>query len=237
MFNITIKPEHVTVVYNEAGQRNPLRWRIMHREGSTLTSQAGIMKCKDYFNDLVALKKGHKFNAYGFNNATVQFNKWGLYLHLTEIAKPSQFCDNVDFGINARLKKDQNTTIRTWIHDEHSVIIRIPTKLWESTYYISLVTMMLRVCNNNVEIQCWDDFFSESSPLITMEFSFNTPAKIISKKIAFKAPLPTWYYSGPGHNGDTIATTGVNGTLIHNSGVSTWCSSLTEQQRQALLAA
>jgi hypothetical protein len=237
MFNIVIQENHVSVPYNEAGQRNNMRWRIMYREGDTLVSQAGIMKCKDYFNDLVARRKGHVFSVYGFNNQDIKFNKWGVYLHLTGIDKPEQFCDNVDKGINVRLKQDQKTSIRTWIHDEHSVVVRIPTKLWESTYYISLVTMMLRVCNNNVDITCWDDFYEANSPLNTLETSFNGHAKSISKKLAFKAPLATWYYSGPSHNGDTIEATGVNGTMIHNNGVSTWCTYLTEAQRAAILAA
>jgi len=238
MFNIKIKPEHEsTTVYTESGQPNPLRWRIMYREKNTLTSQANLMRCKDYFNDLVALRQGHAFSVYGFKNDTVKFNKWGLYLLLTDIGKPDQYIENVNKAINVRMKADRGTTLRCWKQGDHSVVIRIPLKLWNDTYTISLVTMLLRVCNNNIDLTCWDDLYAPTSPLNTIERSFTQEAKAITKHLGFKPPIDTWYWYSSAFNGDKGWNATIGGLTIHNNGCSSWCSGLPADVRATLSAA
>lgn len=238
MFNIIIKPEHnLTGALTESAQYNPLRWRIMYREKDKLTSQAQLMKCKDYFNDLVALRKGHVFSVYGFKNDTVKFNKWGLYILLTDVMKADQFIENVNSSINVRLKADMQTTIRCWKQDNTSVVIRIPNKMWESTYYISLLTMMLRVCNNNVEFSSWDDLYSAKSPLNTIERSFTEDAKRFTHLLGFKLPIDTWYYYNSQYNGmKDVNIAAIGGSTIHNNGCSAWCSSLPADIRANLIS-
>lgn len=238
MFNITIKPEHnQTGILTESSQVNPLRWRIMYREKDILTSQAQLMKCKDYFNDLVALRKGHVFTVYGFKNDTVKFNKWGLYILLTEVGKADQFIGNVEKAINVRLKADMGTSIRCWKQDDKSVVIRIPNKMWESTYYISLLTMMLRVCNNNVEFSSWDDLYSDKSPLNTVERSFTQDAKLFTKHLGFKLPIDTWYYYNSQYNGmGEVNIAAIGGSTIHNNGCSAWCSHIPTDIRANLVS-
>lgn len=238
MFNIIIKPEHQsTTIYTESAQANPLRWRIVHREKNTLTSQASLMKCKDYFNDLVALRLGHKFSIYGFSNETIKFNKWGLYIVLTGIAKPDQFIANVDNAINVRMKADVGTTVRCWKQCNDCVVIRIPTKLWTNTYTISLVTMLLRVCNNNIDLTCWDDLYAETSPLNTIERSFTADAKTITKHLGFKPPIDTWYWYSASYNGQKGWNTTIGGLTIHNNGCSAWCSGIPADIKQSILSA
>jgi hypothetical protein len=227
MFNIKIKDEHKsTTCYTESAQANPLRWQIMSREKDVLTSQASVMKCKDYFNDLVALRHGHTFTVYGFKNDTVTFNKWGLYILLTGIAKPDLFIENVNNSINTRMKEDLGTSIRCWKQPDNSVVIRIPNKVWENTYAVSLVTMMLRVCNNNIELNSWDDLYGDASPLNTVERSFTAGAKTLTKKVGFKAPIDTWYHYNTQYNGINGWTAGIGGMTIHNNGCSSWASGL-----------
>lgn len=236
MFNIKIKPEHTTTnVYTESGQANPLRWMIMYRDKDTLTSQANLMRCKDYFNDLVAMRRGHIFLVYGFRNDTVKFNKWGLYILLTNIGKPEQFIANVNNSINVRMKADLGTHIRCWKQDEQSVVIRIPNKVWDNTYAVSLVTMMLRVCNNNIDITSWDDLYASTSPLNTIERSFTPDAKAITKNIGFKAPIDTWYWYNSSWNGEKGWNSSVGGLTIHNNGCSAWCTGLPSDLRLSLL--
>jgi hypothetical protein len=237
MFNIKIKPEHNTgsSPYTESPQANPLRWMIMYREKDVLTSQAAVMRCKDYFNDLVALRQGHVFSIYGFKNDTVKFNKWGLYILLTGINKPDLFIDNVNKSINVRMKEDLSTSVRCWKQPDGSVVIRIPNKVWENTYAVSLVTMMLRVCNNNIELNSWDELYGDQSPLNTMERSFTAQAKKLTKKIGFKAPIDTWYYYNTQYNGVNGWTTSVGGLTVHNNGCSAWSFGIPADVTNSLL--
>ena len=55
-----IKNTH-KITYSEVGQPNPLRWRIMLRRKDTLHSQSGLIKCKDFFNDVEIHDSGKEF--------------------------------------------------------------------------------------------------------------------------------------------------------------------------------
>ena len=65
MFKLTIKHKQT---YGEIPQANPLRWRIMYREKKELVSQSALIKCKDFFNDVVAWKNAQaEIKIYGFD--------------------------------------------------------------------------------------------------------------------------------------------------------------------------
>jgi len=58
MPNVKILKKHIHELYAEMPQPNPLSWRIMHKRGDTLVSQSCPIRCKDFFNDVVAWKQG-----------------------------------------------------------------------------------------------------------------------------------------------------------------------------------
>lgn len=72
---------NVHIAYSEAGQNNPIRWRIVFDSSSDnnkgeLTIYSLPFRCKDYFNDVVALHHDKKtFKIYGFDNSTIKTNK------------------------------------------------------------------------------------------------------------------------------------------------------------------
>lgn len=224
MFKIEINKN---VTYGEISQPNPMRWRIMRRNKKTLTSQAGIMKCKDFFNDLVAYRKtGKKFSIYGFDNSTVTFNKYGLYMLLTEIQWPEQFIQNVNATLNAKLKEQLQTEVKMYKQGKTSVVVHIPNALWENTYRISLATMVLRLCNYSMTYDCWDDLYKPHAPMNTVDSAFNVKAKAFTKQHGFILPeqyQKYWFYAGANYNPD-ISDWYCYTTVVHNNGCTNWCT-------------
>jgi hypothetical protein len=224
MFKIKILKTH-NKEYAELDQPNPLRWRIMHRKGDELVSQSSLIKCKDFFNDVVAWKKAKKhLEIYNFKNK-IRFNKEGLYFHLTEISDVDKFVYNL-YVLNARLRQDLKTEIMC-APRENSVILLIPHILWRNTYYISLVSMMLRLCNYNVKYETWDSFFDDKAPLNTIEGAFTEQAKKFTQKNGFKLLTKyrkLWYNSSNGWN--SASNKPLMASVIHNNGVCDWVRSM-----------
>lgn len=226
MFNLDITHNNT---YGEISQPNPIRWRIMYRKKNTLHSQSGLIKCKDFFNDLVAKKKTKKtFKIYGFDSATIKFNKFGLYLLLTEIHHPTTFISNVEKTLNEKLKEQLNVEIKMFPQGNHSVVIMIPTKLWTCTYYISLATMVLRLCNYAHTYECWDDLYSPTSPINTVDGAFTARAKNYTKQNGFILPekyLKYWFFASPKYNSRKRGWLN-SVSIVHNNGCSSWCNAM-----------
>ena len=225
MFKINVLKKH-RGQYAEIDQPNPLRWRIMHRKKDVLTSQSCLIKCKDFFNDVVAWKKAKKaFVIYGFRN-NIKFNREGLYLHLTEVGEMDVFVNNL-YKVNQRVFDDLKVYLEYTIMDDHSIVVMIPNKLWSNTYYISLVSMMIRLCNYNVKYDTWESFFDDNAPINTVEEAFNDNAKAFTKKNGFKLLTKyrkLWYNSTDGWN--SASGKELIGSIIHNNGVCDWVKSM-----------
>jgi len=228
MPNVKILKKHIHELYAEMPQPNPLSWRIMHKRGDTLVSQSCPIRCKDFFNDIVAYKNAkYAFSIYSFDNR-VKFNKGGLPVLLTNIADRNKFMYN--FAVVAiKLDDDLDVDIQTYDVEE-GVVVVIPNKVLKSTYYTSLLTMMIRCCNYDIEYECWDDFFAEDAPMNTVENAFDDDAKIFTKEAGFKL-LPKyrklWYNSTHGYN--SASGHELVASIIHNNGVVSWVKSMNEE--------
>ena len=225
MFEINILKKHKGQ-YAEIDQPNPLRWRIMYRSKDVLTSQSCLIKCKDFFNDVVAWRKAKKaFVIYSFKN-NIKFNKGGVYLHLTEIENRDLFLKNLNI-VDIRLEQDLGVSLTLWNDTPTSIVVLIPQKVFNSTYYISLLSMLIRLCNYNTEYTTWDSIFDEEAPINTIEEAFNDGAKTFTQKNGFKL-LPKyrklWYNSTNGWN--SASGKELIGSIIHNNGVCDWVKSM-----------
>ena len=222
-----LKNTHQTT-YGEIHQPNPLRWRIMFREKNVLSSQSGIIKCKDFFNDVVAWKKAKMaFSMYSFKN-DIKFNRYGVYFHITGIEDRDRFFANLDV-LNQRLQQDLNTKVSYYKASrcKTAAIIHIPNPLWENTYRISLVTMMIRLSNYAMAYEGWDDFFKEDAPMCTADKAFTKEAQKLTKAFGFNPPAITngcWYYSTHGYISKKCPKPAVS--IIHNNGCSSWAKAL-----------
>ena len=219
MFKLKITHKNT---YSEVGQANPLRWRIMLRKGDTLHSQSGLLKCKDFFNDVVAYKRAKlKFKIYSFEN-DVKFNREGLYLHLTEIQNQDTFCDNMNV-LNQTIFDDLQTIVGYTKQADGSVVICIPHKLWNNTYYISLVTMMIRLCNYNTKYDTWESFFAKTAPIYTIETAFSLKAQAYVLEKGFRIPRKLrgmYFWAGKDYHSKNQPKPMAN--IVHNNGVSNW---------------
>jgi hypothetical protein len=212
--------------YSEMGQPNPLRWRIMHKRGDTLFSQSGLIKCKDFFNDVVAWRVAKQsFMMYRFNNQ-VKFNREGLYLHLTGISDYSLFWDNFDY-VNARLKQDLGVEVSVHNSDSSSAIICIPHKVWKSTYYISALSLLIRACNYKCSYEDWESFFKDTAPLKTVDGAVNYKARKYIAKHGFKLPVKfrkLWYRCMGHYNSEDSPQ--ASPSIVHNNGVNDWVNNM-----------
>ena len=225
MFEVNILKKHKGQ-YAEIDQPNPLRWRIMHRSKDVLTSQSCLIKCKDFFNDVVAWKKAKKsFTIYGFKN-NIKFNREGLYVHLTDIEDVNTFLHNL-YVMDERLERDLKIGMSWYVQEDNSIVVLIPHKVFSNTYYISLLSMLIRLCNYNTKYADWDSVFDENAPINTIEEAFTDKAKTFTQKNGFKLLTKyrkLWYNSTDGWNSasgkDLIAS------IIHNNGVCDWVKSM-----------
>jgi hypothetical protein len=210
--------------YYEVSQNNPLRWKPMLRNAEGLfEEQAGWMKCKDFFNDLVARRKQDKaWEIYGFKN-DIKFNDEGLYILLNNVTKKELFVKNIEV-MNKRLQADIGCEIEL-LDTEHPamMIALVPNEVWHSTYRVSAVTGCIRLCNYNYTYGQWEDFWNHSAPSYTSEKNFDDLAKKNLLKNGFKVAeqyADYWFYGGEQYNSKTLPN--AQGAMVHNNGVSTW---------------
>jgi hypothetical protein len=217
-----------TNTYAEVGQANPMRWMLMfNEEDGSLSSQSGLIACKDFFNDVVAWKKTQTaFKIYRFDNQ-VKFNEEGMYLLLSNIADTENFIANISAAINPTLWVDLGVEISAMKQEEDSVVILIPHEVWETTYYISVVSMTIRLCNYNVSYTNWESFFEKDSPLNTIEHAFHTTTKEYVREHGFALPKAFqeyWYYSSHGWN--SANGKALLSSVVHDSGANAWVAAI-----------
>lgn len=216
--------------YGEEPQGNPIRWQLLYREeDESYTEQSGVLQCKDFFNDVVAFLKAEKlFGIYGFNNK-VKINDEGMYLLLSGIADKELFVHNL-VVLNSRIEEDLGEHIYFEDADNDTLLVCLPPSLWDSTYQISLATMLIRCCNYNFLYDTWDDFFGEKAPLNANEVAFTPAAKKLAQQYGFVNPRPgEWVYSVGGYDTAKIVAMANPSGYVHNSGVSAWALAIEKE--------
>lgn len=214
--------------YNEVGQVNPIRWKTLYREDDiTFTDQSGWIKCKDFFNDTVAFfKVGSKFSIYGYQN-DIKKNEEGVYFLLKEIQDMDSFLSGINV-LNVRLFSDLKCELAYWPQEKGQCLLLLPTPVWDSTYVLSLVTMLVRCCNYGYKYEKWDDFYHSQAPMNTVERAFTPTAKQCSQQWGFLVPKEYrkyWWYFNKEHNSEKRPD--VTGSAIHNNGVCQWTQGIT----------
>lgn len=213
--------------YSEMSQPNPLKWRLMFKEqDNSLSSQSGLIVCKDFFNDVVAWKHTQTaFKIYNFDNQ-VEFNDEGMYILLYNIADKKKFTRNIVRGINPQLIKDLGTMIEVTQQGKGKVVVLLPHVLWQSTYHISLVSMLIRLCNYDRAYEHWDEFFLPDAPMNIIDHAFTTDAKRFTQEYGFALPEEVkdfWYFSSYGYT--SKSEHGIDSHIVHNNGASDWAKS------------
>lgn len=215
----------VPVHYSEIYQVNPIKWETLFRTKEYFRATSSPFKCKDFLNDVVAYYNNKQsFCMYSFKNR-IRFNKEGLYLCVTEILNPEQFKENIEKAINVTLKEQLSCEIEVFLNDSKNIILLFPKQLLKNTFYISLVTMLIRCSNYGMAFSSWEDFFKSSSPLLMTETVFNKDTLTYVKKHRFYLPkdyVKYWYFAGDTYNSEG----NINPHIIHDNGCSSWVRSL-----------
>lgn len=228
MLNITLTHNET---YAEYPQTNSLHWRLMFKnEDGSFIDQAAGMKCKDFFNDVVAKVTGNKsFVKYMFDNKDIKKNEEGIYILLTGVNSPKTiFARNITKILNPKLKEELGCEMSLEVEAAHTMLL-IPSKVWTSTYYISLLSLLIRGCNYNEKVGSWEAVFK----LLYEKEGYNkSPSgygylneghvktlSVVGFKV--KEAETHWFYSRSVNSNSFIEDYTLP-TIIHNNGVVDW---------------
>jgi len=218
----TIKP---FPQYNltESGQENPIRWTFVHIDGDVLTPLAPTMKCKDYFNDVVAAKNNTFFIKYGFDNKCIPLQE-GLDVLLTELVD----IDKMPKMILTICHPEHLITIERATED--ALLIHIPEYYFKNTYRISLLTYAIRVCNSKTRLSKITDIFTLLKSTIASESSgLSEYGRTFAGCYGWDVPygeVMWWRQSDKYNSIDAPRMWGLD-TIVHNNGVNGWsCSGI-----------
>ena len=202
--------------YAEIGQENPLRWEILYRDAEdSFVSQSGLIKCKDFFNEIVRkYNTGADSSIYGFNTEGIQLNEEGMYFRM--YSTTPRFEENIERVINTSRDCDKHVTTEKV---DGAVLLFIPRYYWNNTYLLSLVSYYIRCCNCAVELESIDDLWTK-----TKDVAIHNQGKALALKWGLAVPeeyQQYWYFCNSETNSvkepSPYAT-----AVVHNNGVMSW---------------
>jgi hypothetical protein len=206
--------------YAEVPQLNPIRWEIVYKRGLTLYLQTQKFMCKDFFNDIVATKKGHAFHIYGFNTGSITTNRLGVWVRVSNIQDYQQFVTNIDKTLNV-FYVGEAPLIKVEQLDDTTALMYIPNHFFSNTYKISLTTYVIRLCNYG------QTFESFKEALRSLPSENDNPLQTSGKTLALAWMLDVpkeyenfWYWAGKEYN--SVKNPAPFAAIIHNNGVHAW---------------
>lgn len=207
--------------YSEECQPNLLSWMLMKevKEGE-YENIAGVMKCKDYFNDVaVTLQTGKPIVAYGFTTENLGLDKEKpVSILLTNLT--NSFENNLTV-FNKYLDEHILPTI-TYTVVQRGVLIAVDPWYWKNTYRISLLTLIIRLLNVDTKFNSFKEIESFKQFNIKDQGKWD---KVVAKGIYFHIP-EKWnkfsWYAGGDYNSEKCNDLLGLATVIHNNGVLSW---------------
>lgn len=146
--------------YLESPQANPISWQLLKNVGeNTFQCVTSHFKCKDFFNDFcVFLHTGHEFTVYQMPIKQDMFNlDWVGIPILLHNTLPG-FEQNVKELLNPYLcAQDMPPLTQLEQVEENKWFINIPAEYFKNTFYISTLTLLIRIMNQPVIVGTWDD--------------------------------------------------------------------------------
>jgi len=138
-------PKKFLYNFAEVPQQNPLRWTLYYRDKDGLFyPQEHEFRCKDYFNDFVASYHGKECSIYGMKTANVKKNIYGMLVGVTNVTQA--FVHNIEKCLNPKLEAETGHKLYpTTVEDmPGKVLFLLPRELFNTTYTISFLTLMIR---------------------------------------------------------------------------------------------
>lgn len=218
MFKVNIKH---TGSYAEEGQTNPIRWiNLKQVDAKTFESSSNWWKCKDFLNDLAyTYKTGKSFSIYGWNAGEVGHPEPGkpFWFAIKNLSEP--FFHNIKNVLNPWLKTQGMPELQLVKQDP--VLLALDPKYFDNTYNISLITLIVRLCNYEMKFNNFQEVIDctkfpsgdqdKWNAVTTKKKYFNIPDK-------FKKYV---WYSTPEYNSEKDVDYQIS-SLVHNNGVVDW---------------
>jgi len=144
MFNFG---ESLKQTYNQILQPNPIEWEVLWQdEMGVLQPQTARFKCRDFFNDIVAMHHGHNGgNIYGMDVTTIKRNEGFIFVRLFNLK--SSFYDQLKLFLDPYLEQQKQTPLEVHPLSKTCAVIKFQGTHLESTYNISFLTFLIRLCN------------------------------------------------------------------------------------------
>lgn len=205
--------------YAEEGQPNPIRWAILSTtDGNTFKNESAWLKCKDFLNDYcVAYNGGPRFAIYGFSTEGMSIPKKGESVYVAVKELTTSFLDNLKM-----LNKMLPAPIVEHSLADGIVILDMPPLFWKNTYNISLITLMIRLCNVEHKFASFEEF--KKYKLFAQKDQMKWD-QVAAKNMFFDIPKKfdeyVWY-AGPNYNDKKECPTYQLASLVHNGGVLSW---------------
>lgn len=133
--------------YSEIPQPNPLKWELYFLEEDVLYPQTSQFRCKDFFNEVVAWYFGKPYSIYRFDTNKMKFNTYGVFVRLYNI-QPG-FVENINKHLQPLLPEGVDPLMFVPLEKEDELLTLIPRALFNSTYTISKLTKIIRLCNQD----------------------------------------------------------------------------------------
>lgn len=220
-------------LYNESPQDNPIRWMCLkHLEGNDFIPVSNTFRCKDYFNDIVGAHQLNKaITIYKFTcDPEVFFNrKWSGVPVLLMNLKPD-WLYNLDTVLNPYLETQKMPILSPIMIGDNTAFLNIPEKYLQNTLFISELTLLIRIINNNTPNAGKNnlDAFSNSGRCGYMDAILM--AKLLQKPMgklheSFKNHLYSWLYKAEAKSDfikNETTWTPEHSHFLHSCGVQNW---------------
>jgi hypothetical protein len=218
MYKIT---KTLPTTYSEIGQTNPLRWEILFRnDEESFTSQSGLIKCKDFFNELVRKHvTGKDTGIYGFTTNNISFNEEGMYFRMHLTFPFEVFETNINNTLGTSNNSDEHVVVEDL--GEGKALLFMPIHYFTSTYLMSLVSFIIRCCHAAETYESLDVLLDN-----TKDVAINNQGMTLAKKWKLDVPEEFkgfWYYAGKQDNSQ-IQPDPTYTSLVHNNGVMGWAN-------------
>jgi hypothetical protein len=204
--------------FSEISQPNPIRWAIISKvEDGVFQTECAWLKCKDFFNDYVFTRNtGKSFTIYSFSASWPIDKQQPLYLAIKNLEP--HWADNFCV-INEYLDKEGFPYIGLQDLDD-MYLLSVPDFYLKNTYYISLLSLIVRLCNYEVEFKNWQELVDYKDFPEQEQELWDT---VVKKGWFFNLPNEgedfLWYYD---EKNNSKKIPGVNSILIHDCGVVAW---------------
>lgn len=224
--------------YTESPQKNPIRFIALHQVGDKeYINSTNIFKCKDYFNDFVAHKHGHKeFRQYGMLSSAAVFDQYGglsvlvynitskLKENIARVLQPFEkaWGTRVMFTRDITIDDPKNMLLPS--QRASSCVLWFSPECFVSTFRISTLLLFIRNCNIEEEIGSYREACRLPQLVLESYWYPNHFEFFIDEKFDFPNQEKFWYWLGDGYN--SVEMPVAPSYAIHDNGQFSWLTNM-----------